>query len=134
VPFVIDCSFAIGWLLKETDRLGDPLVDRLPNDQGVAPSLWQYEIRNVLLMAERHGRIALDDFNGLLNQLRGLPVDIDLQTDQAVAMLLARRHRLTFYDAVYLEAAVRLNLPLATLDSALINAARVEGVRLVPGR
>jgi predicted nucleic acid-binding protein len=131
---VIDCSFAVGWLLKETDRHGVPLVHRTPNDQGVAPSLWLYEIRNVLLMAERHGRITPPDFNSLLNQLTGLPVDIDLGADYDAAVLFARRHKLTFYDAVYLEIAIRRSLPLATLDRELGNAARTEGVQLVPGR
>ena len=46
-------------------------------------------------------------------------------------LTLARRHRLTFYDAAYLELAVREALPLATLDQALATAARAEGVPLV---
>jgi predicted nucleic acid-binding protein len=134
VPFVSDCSFAVGWLLKETDRHGVLLVHRVPNDQDVAPSLWPYEIRNVLLMAERHGRITPPDFDGLLNQLAGLPVDIDLEPDHGAAALFARRHSLTFYDAVYLEIAIRRSLPMATLDRELVNAARLEGVPLVPER
>lgn len=36
---------------------------------------------------------------------------------------LAEKHGLTTYDASYLELAIRLGLPLATLDSDLYNAA-----------
>ena len=46
-------------------------------------------------------------------------------------MDLSRRHRLTFYDASYLELAQREGIPLATLDKELVTAARAEGVPLV---
>ena len=41
---------------------------------------------------------------------------------------LARRYGLSAYDAGYLELAVRLGLPLATLDEPLRVAADAEGV------
>ena len=50
---------------------------------------------------------------------------------RSAVLLLARQYRLTFYDAAYLELAKREELPLATLDGALANAARTEKVELV---
>ena len=44
------------------------------------------------------------------------------------ACALAHEHRLSGYDATYLELAVRVQLPLATLDQALGAAARAEGL------
>jgi len=44
---------------------------------------------------------------------------------------LARKHRLTVYDASYLELAQREALPLATLDADLIRAARAENLSLI---
>ncbi len=41
---------------------------------------------------------------------------------------LARRERLSGYDAAYLELAMRLGIPLATKDDALIQAATRVGV------
>jgi predicted nucleic acid-binding protein len=41
-------------------------------------------------------------------------------------MQLARAHRLTIYDAPYLELAVRRHLPLVTFDAALAEATRSE--------
>ena len=67
--------------------------------------------------------------------LKDLPIALDdetaprLWTDTA---RLAEQHRLTAYDAAYLELAVRLRLPLATGDEALIAAAESEGVALLP--
>jgi len=44
---------------------------------------------------------------------------------------LAGRHKLTVYDAAYLELAVRRRLPLATLDEQLRAAGNSEGVPLL---
>jgi predicted nucleic acid-binding protein len=66
-----------------------------------------------------------------LNLVRDLPIDIDPVPDEAATFALARNHRLTFYDAVYLGLAQRRGLPIATLDSAIARAARVERIPLV---
>lgn len=42
---------------------------------------------------------------------------------------LARRYRLSAYDASYLELALRAGLSLATLDEGLGKAARKAGVK-----
>jgi hypothetical protein len=44
---------------------------------------------------------------------------------------IKRRHRLTVYDAVYLELALRHGATLASLDAALLAAAKAEAVRIV---
>jgi predicted nucleic acid-binding protein len=46
-------------------------------------------------------------------------------------VLLARKHRLSVYDAAYLALAKTEGLPLATLDRALEAAARAEGIEIV---
>ena len=48
-----------------------------------------------------------------------------------MVLALARTHRLTVYDAAYLELALRVDAPLATLDRKLAAAARAAGVPLV---
>jgi predicted nucleic acid-binding protein len=45
-------------------------------------------------------------------------------------MHLARVHRLSAYDASYLELAMRRGLPLATLDDKVKAAANAVGVAL----
>jgi predicted nucleic acid-binding protein len=80
---------------------------------------------------ERRGRLDSAKTARALSLLRALPVATDAGEDEAVLMQLARRHRLSVYDASYLEFALRRGLPLATLDTALSDAARAEGVLLV---
>jgi predicted nucleic acid-binding protein len=53
----------------------------------------------------------------------GLPFAADV-------LALARQHALSAYDAAYLELALRLSLPLATLDRRLQAAATAAGVAI----
>jgi predicted nucleic acid-binding protein len=46
-------------------------------------------------------------------------------------MALAEKHRLTVYDATYLELSLRRGLPLATFDAALRRAAAAAGAKLL---
>jgi predicted nucleic acid-binding protein len=43
---------------------------------------------------------------------------------------LARRHKLSAFDAAYLELALRTGLALATLDASLAKAAAAGGVAI----
>lgn len=92
-----------------------------------------FEIRNVLIVNERRGRLTEDQSARFLQNLKRLPIEIDHACEDARLLPLARKHRLTVYEASYLELAVRKSLPLATLDADLERAARAEGVDIVGG-
>jgi len=132
MPFVIDASAAGCWALKdEEDPAATAALLRLDRDEGLVPVIWWFELRNTLLVAERRGRISGADSGAFLFQLSQLPINVDRQPQESELLLLARRHRLTAYDAAYLELARRTALSLATLDAALARAARAEHVPLV---
>ena len=95
------------------------------------PLHWWFEVRNTMLMGERKNRISERMTTRSLGRLSLLPITVALTHDVADHLDLARRRRLTFYDAAYLELARRKGLPLATLDRELVAAARSEGVELV---
>ena len=82
-------------------------------------------------MAERGDRIDADTVSVRLSRLGRLPIDTDFTPNLDAAFELARKHRLTFYDALYLELALRRGAQLATLDKALERAAAVEGVLML---
>ena len=67
----------------------------------------------------------------VLRQLGELPIRTDTEPNLETALALARRHRLTIYDALYLELALRAGVPLATVDLALADAAVAEGRSLI---
>ena len=92
--------------------------------------MWWYELRNVLVLGERRGRLTELETARFLRDISRLAITIDSSPDEIQVLTLARRHRLTVYDAAYLELALR-TLPLATLDAMLATAARSEGVHLL---
>ena len=132
MAFVLDCSVTMAWVFPDeatesTDRLRESLID----GRAFAPSLWPIEVGNVLLVATRRGRIATEDWPRIHNDLGTLPIEIDPVSVSRVwadVLELAIRHRLSVYDAMYLELAKRLQLPLATLDRALGAAGQSEGL------
>ena len=127
--FVIDASVASAWILDdESDPFADEVYEIVQANDGFVPQHWHFEIRNTLLMAERRGRITSDTIGMRLNRLRQLLIRTDLSPDPDTTISLAQTHSLTFYDALYLELALRRNIPLATLDNALDRAAAAESL------
>jgi predicted nucleic acid-binding protein len=132
MPFVVDASVAACWLMPdERHPLADAAYARIASDPAITPVLWWFELRNLLLVNERRGRLDSAKTARALRLLRALPITIDSAEDEDTLMELARQHRLTVYDAAYLELALRRGFPLATLDTALASAARAEAVPLV---
>jgi len=132
LTFVLDTSVAAVWAFQhEAHPVAAIALQRLQTDHARSPTILWFELRNVLLVNERRGRTTPADSDTFLHQLAKLAVVIDTEPNEAAIFALARRHRLTFYDAAYLELAVRLQLPLATLDAALAAAARAEKVALL---
>ena len=134
--YVLDASIAVAWCFEdEADPASDALLDGLKAKGAAVPALWPLEVSNVLLQAERRGRITMATVDGRLAAFAALPITVDtaswLRTGAAV-LALARLHGLTTYDAAYLELAMRQRLPLATKDKALRRVAAVVGVGVLP--
>jgi len=132
--FVLDASVALAWVLPErnSDRCA-PLFPVAASDGVVVPALWPVEVGNVLLVNERRGRITAAEHEAALQQLAHIPAEIETTPAAArSALTFARRRRLTLYDALYLDTALRRHLPFATIDADLRRAATAEGVALLP--
>lgn len=135
MSFVIDNSVALAWCFEDEQTAPIMAVlDQVAETGAVAPQLWPVEALNGLLTAERRGRIDRETRHRLAGFLQELPISIDDETASrswTSTAILAEQHRLTAYDAAYLELAMRRGLPLATTDTALIAAAEAVGVRLL---
>ncbi len=129
---VVDASVVGCWCFPdEADPIADVAFDQLGATTAVVPALWWFEVRNLLLVNERRGRLDAAGTAEFLADLGRLPIHIDREPDSDAILALARAHRLTFYDAAYLELARRLDAPLATLDRQLAAAARGAAVPLL---
>jgi predicted nucleic acid-binding protein len=130
--FVIEASVFAAWCFPdENDPIAEAAFKRIATERAAAPALWWFELRNVLLTGERRGRLSSVQTSGFLMHVENLPIEIDREADGRLALHLARKHRLSFYDAAYLEIAQRRALPLATPDGALRDASRAEKIPLI---
>lgn len=132
--FVPDALVAAAWCFAdEPTPESDALRESLGERRALVPQLWHVETTNLLLMAERRQRIRPDRRKELLELLASLPIDTQDEADRlrGPVLRLARAHRLSVYDAVYLDLAMHRGLALATRDAALQTAARKEGVLLI---
>jgi predicted nucleic acid-binding protein len=133
--FVIDASSVLAWCFEdEGGAEADALIERVAAEGAAVPGLWPLEIANGLVMAERRGRIKPAESASFVAMIEELPIAADEATGVRAlheTMSIAREHRLTAYDAAYLELAMRLGLPLATDDRSLRGAAKRSGVALL---
>jgi len=135
VTLVIDASMAIAWLFRsERTQAAQLVLRRVVAEGATVPSLWRIEVANALRTAARRGRCDEEYVDWSLHRLGQLAIGIDAEIDShawVATLALARQHDLTLYDAAYLELALRLRQPLATCDTALINAGTRCGVEVL---
>ena len=115
----------------ETDRL----LERLRDEGARVPSLWFWEVANVLTGAVRRGRLTPTEATARLGLLAALPIEIDHEAASRAwreTLMLAQAHDLTVYDAAYLELAARRRADLATSDKALRIAGAQLGLSVIP--
>ena len=133
MPFVLDASVTLAWCFEdETTPETDALLNRLAEDAAITPTLWELEVVNVLLLAERRGRITESQAARFVALLTQLPIHVDSAgADMGAVLAAGRHHGLTAYDAAYLVLAEREGIPLATLDAKVRAAAQAAGVSVL---
>lgn len=92
-------------------------------DQAWAPALWEAELANVLWMATRHSVLTLEEAGNRLTLADGLGIHaVPNRTLWQGALVRAHQSKVAVYDTLFVELAVREQLPLATFDAALLRA------------
>jgi len=136
VRFVLDNSVTMRWFFgdgKPQDlAYAGKVLDLMQEAQALVPATWGLEVANVIAKAEEKALVTEARSEAFLEMLE----DVDIEADSATfahaltdTLQLARRYKLSSYDASYLELALRLGLPLATLDEDLQKAAKKAGVK-----
>ena len=134
MAFVLDCSVALVWCFEdEVDQYANWVFGLLETvERIVVPPLWPTELANALLVRERKNRLSRPESVRFLKTLEAFPIELDTRSSyQTVHEVLdyGRDCGISAYDAAYLECAIRLGLPLATLDKALRRAAIKVGAQ-----
>jgi predicted nucleic acid-binding protein len=129
--FVLDASVTIRWAMQDgsvTDRnYADSVLDSLADSVAWVPALWYTEVIHVLRGAETRNLIGESTTTEFVSRLNQLPIKVDerpMPESQLSVASLSREFNLSGYDAQYLELAVRLGLPIASLDKGLVKAAK----------
>lgn len=132
--FVLDASMSLAWcFMDEKSPSAGLVLDSLAKHRAIVPALWAFEIANSLWMGERRKRSTEEDTIRWLDFLGRLAIVVDVRRTASLwgtLLGMAREHEISVYDATYLELALRLSLPLATLDRRLQHAAKKAGVKL----
>ncbi len=125
----------MAWCFEdEASKYADAVLECLEESEAVVPAIWPLEVGNVLLAAERKGRLGKADVVRFLELVRGLPLSVEQESPERMLtdiITLARELGLSTYDASYLDLAMRSGLPIATQDKLLMKAARKCGVALL---
>ena len=135
MKFVLDASVALLWLVPQTNPSGmddaDAVLIAMKESQAIVPSVFALEIANVVAKVESKGVVTEADSQRFIALLGQLNIATDQETMKHAlgdTLNLARRYKLSAYDAAYLELALRTGLSLSTLDADLARAATSAGV------
>lgn len=131
--FVMDCSVTMAWCFKdEEDSYAEGVLRLLETAEAVVPAIWALEVMNVLVIAERRGRLLPAESERFIGLLGLLPITIDAASGISSRIMdLGRAHNLSAYDAAYIELALRRGLPMATRDEAIRRALAALGIPLL---
>ena len=134
--FVLDNSVAMRWFFGDGKpqelAYAGKVLDAMKVTSALVPVTWGLEVSNVIARAEAKNLVTEARSEAFLELLQGVDIEVDSATfSHALSdtLQLARRYRLSAYDASYLELAMREGLPLATLDEDLQKAAKKAGVK-----
>jgi len=135
LSFVLDTSVTMRWFFgdgkpQELVYAGQ-VLDAMKQDIALVPVTWGLEVANVIARAEAKALVTEARGAAFLEMLEGVDIEVDTATFAHAlggTLQLARRFKLSAYDASYLELALRLGIPLATLDADLRKAAQKSGV------
>jgi predicted nucleic acid-binding protein len=134
MSLVVDASVMASWYFPDERNPTAEAVRAVlmsKEDVVLVPGIWWFEVGNFLVVGERRTRTTSENASRFVAFVAKLPITIAPNPEFKLILALARRHRLSFYDAAYLELAQRENIPLATLDQALARAAIAESVPLI---
>lgn len=128
MPVVVIRPAILGIAMEdEAADYAEAALQAVQRDGALAPSIFWYELRNVLVVNKRRGRIAAEKTAAFLALVADQPIELSGEPAEGGVLELARNHYLSVYDAAYLEFALRTSGPLASLDSGLLRAAEKVG-------
>jgi predicted nucleic acid-binding protein len=118
----------MSWCFEdEWNSYSEAVLDSLADGEAFVPDIWPLEVGNVLLVAERKKRLGEASVVRFLELVSSLLLSVEQETPDRMLkeiVSLAREQGISTYDASYLDLAMRMDLPISTLDASMRKAAR----------
>lgn len=135
MDWVIDCSCAAALFLPDesSSKIKSFISDLSEEPTLWIPTLWWYEMTNVLTVAERKKRINHSEVLKIISLFDQFNLNTDNSNGAKFSNRiyeLSRLYKLTAYDATYLELSIRKGAGLASFDNQLLNSAKEAGVKI----
>ena len=133
MPFVLDASVTLTWCFEDqSSHYSEAVLAALQTDTAYVPVIWELEVLNALLGAERKKLLSHADCLGFWQSMNSFSVKrYDAHVQPLELYAIGLEYRLSAYDSTYLELAIKLGLPLASLDKKIRSAAELAGVKLL---
>ena len=136
MSFVLDNSVTMRWFFGDGKpqelAYAGKVLDAMKDVNAFVPVTWGLGVANVVAKAEAKSLVTEARSGAFIEMLEGVDIKVDAATFAHAlsdTLQLARRYKLSAYDASYLELALRLGIPLATLNEDLQKAAKKAGVK-----
>ena len=136
MSFVLDNSVTMRWFFGDGKpqelAYAGKVLDAMKKTSAFVPVTWGLEVANVIAKAEAKALVTEARSGAFLEMLEGVDIEVDTATSAHAlsdTLQLARRYKLSAYDASYLELALRQGIALAALDEDLQKAAKKAGVK-----
>lgn len=130
MPFVVDCSVTARWYIEgQATVYADSVLAALETEAAYAPSLWRLEMTNLTLKLERRKLLTPRQAESVIERAARLPVVVheDLFSLKEIHQF-GRTQMLSSYDSSYLLLALRLDMEVATEDTAMLVACKRLGI------
>jgi predicted nucleic acid-binding protein len=127
---IADASAIMTVIVKEPER--DLVIQLTKGAVILSPDMVKYEIANGLTKMMKKKIIEKERMINAFEYFKKIPIRT-IEIDVQKALEIAWIYKIYAYDACYLEAAVRLNLPLLTFDRSMAKVGRELGIRILGG-
>lgn len=132
MKWVVDISFLVSQFMpdKQPAVADDFFYQLKSSDDLYIPHLTWYELCNVLAVSVQRKRITSEQATIIFQRIKLLPLKTETVIDQESIVNIAHTYKLSGYDAVYIDLAIKMQAGLASLDKQLIEVAKKLDISL----
>jgi predicted nucleic acid-binding protein len=130
MEIIMDACAIMAIIIKNPER--DLVIKLTQGAEMVSPDMLPYEIANALTKMMKMKIIEKEGMLNAFSYFKKISIKtIDINFENALE--IAWEYKVYAYDACYLEAAKRLNLPLLTFDHNMIKVGKSLGINILGG-